>query len=271
MDRNLRRLMVVPCEGDTLLGSLDEAPGTTGLLIVSGGNEPRFGAHRGMALLAGRIAAAGFPVFRFDRRGVGDSSGENGGWSTSAPDIAAAAAAFRREAPQVERLVGFGNCDAATALALFGAAAGVDALVLANPWVVERDGDLPPPAAIRARYAERLRSPGAWGRLLRGSVDLRKLASGLHAIAAPEQDAPLARRFAEAVHGRDVTIVLARGDATAIAYADAVKELGIAAGTVWVETDSHSFARAGDMAVVERVLLRALTGNNTNAVSPASP
>ncbi|WP_425230178.1 hydrolase 1, exosortase A system-associated [Sphingomonas sp.] len=252
----MRRVTAFSCEGETLLGSLDEAPGATGLLIVSGGNEPRFGAHRGMALLAARVAAAGWPVFRFDRRGVGDSPGENGGWSASAPDIAAAVETFRREAPHVARLVGCGNCDAATALALFGGA--VDALVLANPWVVERDGDLPPPAAIRARYADKLRNPREWWRLLRGGVDLRKLFKGLRAVAAPTREQPLALLFAAALQGRDTTVVLARGDATAIAYADAVKGLGVEAPVVWVETDSHSFARAGDMAVMEGVLVDAL-------------
>ena len=254
----MRRVIAFPCEGETLLGSLDEAAGTSGLLIVSGGNEPRFGAHRGMALLAQRVAAQGWPVFRFDRRGVGDSSGENGGWSASAPDIAAAAAAFRREAPHVTRLVGFGNCDAATALALLGDE--LDALVLANPWVVERNGELPPTAAIRARYAERLRSPTAWWRLVRGGVDVRKLVRGLRAVAAPRQEDPLAQRFAEALHGRLATVVLARGDATAIAYADAVKGLGIAAPVTWVETDSHSFARAGDIVAVEGCIVRTLEG-----------
>ena len=243
----MRRLTAIPCEGETLIACLDEAPGTTGLLIVSGGNEPRMGAHRGMALLAQRVAAAGWPVFRFDRRGVGDSSGENGGWASSAPDLAAAVAVFRQEAPQIRRLVGFGNCDAATTLALFGEAAGVDAVVLANPWVVERTVDsLPPPAAIRARYAARLRSPWEWWRLLRGGVDFCKLVSGLRSIASKQTEAPLARRFAETVQGREATVVLARGDATAIAYADAVKGLGVVARTVVVETDSHSFAREGD-------------------------
>ena len=240
----MRRLIAFPCEGETLVGTLDEAPGTTGLLIVSGGNEPRMGAHRGMAMLAQRVAAAGWPVFRFDRRGIGDSSGENGGWASSAPDIAAAVATFRREAPHVDRLVGTGNCDAATALALFGS--DLDALVLANPWVVERTGDLPPSAAIRARYAERLRSPAHWRRLLRGGVDMCKLFRGLRAIAAPSGEQPLARRVADALHGRQATVVLARGDATAIAYLDATKRLGIAAPVAWVETDSHSFARTGD-------------------------
>ena len=48
----MRELISFPCEGDTLAGTLDDAPGATGLLIVSGGNEIRCGAHRGMALLA---------------------------------------------------------------------------------------------------------------------------------------------------------------------------------------------------------------------------
>ena len=145
----MRRLIEFPCAGERLLATLDEAPGQTGLLIVSGGNEVRSGAHRGMALLAARLAAAGVPVFRFDRCGVGDSSGENRGFLSAAPDIAAAAATFTAETG-VRRLVAFGNCDAATALALFGHCAGIDRLILANPWVIEDDDALPPAAAIRA-------------------------------------------------------------------------------------------------------------------------
>lgn len=255
----MRRLIAFGCEAETLVGSLDEAAGDTGLLIVSGGNEPRMGAHRGMALLAGRVAAQGWPVFRYDRRGVADSSGANGGWESSAPDLAAAASAFRREAPQISRLVGYGNCDAATTLALFGPAAGVGAVVLANPWVVERAADgLPQPAAIRARYAERLRRPAEWWRLLRGGVDFRKLARGLRALARRPDD-PLADRVAAALAGREATVVLARGDATAIAYADAARRLGVIVPTITVETDSHSFARDGDMAPVEQAIVSALT------------
>ncbi len=261
----MRRLIAFPCEGETLVASLDEGAGTTGLLIMSGGNEPRMGAHRGMALLAGRL---GVPVFRFDRRGVGDSSGANGGWASSAPDIAAALAAFRREVPQITRLVGFGNCDAATALALFGGE--LNALVLANPWVVERDGDLPPPAAIRARYAARLRDPRAWGRLATGAVNIRKLARGLRAIAAPRSEAPLAGRFADAVRGREVTIALATGDATAIAYLDAVKGLDVNAPVRRIETASHSFAREGDAAALEVVLLEVLRGGGPSRESGRS-
>jgi predicted alpha/beta hydrolase len=105
-----------------LAATLDTAPGTAGLLIVSGGNEIRSGAFGGQAELAARIARAGFPVFRFDRRGVGDSEGENRGFRRSARDIAAAIEAFRAIAPQIERVVAFGNCDAASALMLGGGA-----------------------------------------------------------------------------------------------------------------------------------------------------
>ena len=43
----MRKLIAFPCAGETLVGSLDEGAGSTGLLIVSGGNEIRMGAHRG--------------------------------------------------------------------------------------------------------------------------------------------------------------------------------------------------------------------------------
>ena len=107
------------CGKHRLAGTLDTAPGTSGLLIVSGGNELRSGAFSGQSQLAAKIAKAGFPVFRFDRRGIGDSEGENRGYQKSSKDIRSAIEAFRAIAPQVDRVVGFGNCDAASALMLF--------------------------------------------------------------------------------------------------------------------------------------------------------
>ena len=148
-----RLQLTFACEETTLAGTIDTAPGTSGLLIVSGGNEVRSGAFSGQAQLAARIARRGFPVFRFDRRGVGDSDGENKGFRKSRKDIQAALAAFHAMAPQMERVVAFGNCDAASALMLAGGA-GFDALVLSNPWTInDSDDAIPPPAAVRARYA----------------------------------------------------------------------------------------------------------------------
>lgn len=247
MGPHMRRLIEFPCAGETLMGTLDEAPGATGLLIVSGGNEIRMGAHRGMAMLAQRVAEAGFPVFRFDRRGIGDSTGKNQGFESSVHDIAAAAATFTAEVPQLRRLVAFGNCDAATALALFHGAAGIDALLLANPWVVETADDLPPAAAIRARYAERLRDPKTWLRLIRGGVDIGKLFKGLSKISKSESRgrSALATRMADALAASSVavTILLAKGDNTAIAFRNAWRG---SAPILECDTASHSFAHAAD-------------------------
>lgn len=65
----MRRHVLFPCDGSLLAGTIDEAPGKTGLLIVSGGNEVRSGAWGSQAQLAAAVAAAGCPVYRFDRRG----------------------------------------------------------------------------------------------------------------------------------------------------------------------------------------------------------
>ena len=61
--RMSRRFHQFACEDVMLAGALDVGEKTTGLLIVSGGNEIRSGAHAGMAKLARTIAAHGFPVF----------------------------------------------------------------------------------------------------------------------------------------------------------------------------------------------------------------
>ena len=266
----MRRLIDFPCAGVTLAGTLDEGPGDTGLLIVSGGNEIRMGAHRGMAMLAQRVAAEiGAPVFRFDRRGIGDSTGENRGFENSVEDIAAAAATFMAEAPGVRRLVAFGNCDAATALALFHQVAGVDALLLANPWVIEHSDELPPTAAIRARYAERLRDPTQWLRLATGGVNLVKLAKGLTKISkkVSEVKDSLAMRMADALASSEtpITILLARGDNTAIAFADAWQDTRFDRARAHVhirqcETASHSFAHPADKQWLFERVAEALAG-----------
>lgn len=256
----MRRLIAFDCATDTLLGSLDEADGETGLLIVSGGNEVRMGAHRGMALLAGRLASIGVPVFRFDRRGVGDSTGRNRGYASNDADIAAAAATFRANAPSVTKLVGFGNCDAATALALFGGRIGFDRLILSNPWVVEPSDDLPPAAAIRARYAERLRDPRQWWRLVSGGVDIRRVAKGLSKIVAKPQETTgsLADRFFAALPP-DTAIILAEHDATAQAFAAEARRRRWPGEIHRVDTPSHSYARIGDADALYRAIVAALS------------
>ena len=265
----MRRLIAFACEGETLVGTLDAAGGRTGFLIVSGGNEIRIGAHRGMTMLAQAVAQAGYPVFRFDRRGIGDSTGANHGFRSSAPDIAAAIGCFREEQPQIERLVAFGNCDAASALALFDRAP-IDTLLLANPWIGnEADDDtLPPAAAIRARYIEKLRSPREWLRLVRGGVKIGGVIKGLSKVSNSRSQPPpsLFAEIAEALDARsgETRLLLASRDNTAVAFADAWKQapatLRDRIACLRCDSASHSFAPETDKLWLRDQVLDALRG-----------
>lgn len=217
-----RQHITFECEGVQLVGTLDHGSGDTGLLLVTGGNEIRSSAFSGQAQLAARIAKGGFPVLRFDRRGTGDSEGANGEFRSSAPDIAAALAAFREHCPHLARVVGFGNCDAASALMLTRGE-GLDALVLSNPWTFEEGGesDEAPPEVVRDHYRKRLSDPAAIKRLLTGQVSIRKLAASLLGALRPAPPAnSLVQDMAAGIAGFSgpVRFLIAERDRTGKAF-----------------------------------------------------
>lgn len=258
----MRRLLSFDCEGTRLGASLDAGEGTIGLLLVTGGSQTRVGSHRMYERLAKLLSESGISCLRFDRRGVGDSAGADPGFRGSAPDLAAAADAFRRERYGLERVLGFGLCDGATALALFGAGAGLDGLVLVNPWLVEAEAGDPPPAAIRRHYRERLLSLEGWSKLLSGRVDYRKLLRG--AIKSRSRSpSTLSEQVAGVLkaHALPTAWILATGDATAIA---AEAELAgasfrsLSIDPIRIETDSHTFARPGDEQSLLAAVLKAV-------------
>lgn len=265
----MRHFLTFPCEGASLSATLDDASGRAGLLIVSGGNEIRIGAHRGMEKLAADLSARGFPVIRFDRRGIGDSDGDNGGFESSAPDLQAAVDAFRSACPQLDRIVAFGNCDAASALFLHKPKE-LSALVLSNIWVVEPTDDLPPTAAIKSHYLQRLKDPKAWVALFTGAINFRKLFSGLARLATPQAPSALSDRVAAAMAGGTIPahILLAHKDGTALAFAEAWDSAPFAAArksglyrVTMLDSNAHSFARSADYAVLKNALLESLSGN----------
>ena len=259
----MRRLTTFACAGETLAASLDDAGGRIGLLLVIGGSQTRIGSHRMYERLAKALADRGFPCFRYDRRGVGDSGGEDPGFRGSGPDLVAAAAAFRAESPALSRIVGFGLCDGASALALFGGEAGLAGLILVNPWLVETaEEDSPPAAAIRRHYWKRLTSREGWTKIVTGAVNWRKLFTGVRRASALSR-APLAADIADALRASalPVHLILAEGDATAIAAEAECKAAafdGLIAGRETLATDSHTFARPGDEAALLAAVERAL-------------
>jgi exosortase A-associated hydrolase 1 len=259
----MRRLTTFPCEDRSLGATLDEAAGETGLLFVTGGTQTRIGSHRLFERLALHLSGSGFPCLRFDRRGVGDSEGDDPDWKDSGPDVAAAAAAFRREQPQLKQVLGFGLCDGASALAMHGAAAGVSGFILVNPWFVEAEADAPPAAAIKSHYRDQLTSVEGWKRLLSGSISYRKILRGISKILSSPPSNLAGELAASLERARTpAQLILATRDATAIA-----------AGAEWlsppfrkiregnpppvaIDSDSHTFSRPGD----EAALLAAVQG-----------
>ncbi|MGZ8335067.1 MAG: hydrolase 1, exosortase A system-associated [Allosphingosinicella sp.] len=259
----MRRLLTFACEGAELGATLDGADGATGLLLVTGGSQSRIGSHRMYERLASDLAGQGISCLRFDRRGVGDSGGEDPGFLGSGPDLTAAVAALRAECPQVQRLYGLGLCDGATALALFGDEAGLDGLILVNPWLVEAAPGEPAPAAIRQHYRQRLLSFEGWKKLLSGSANYRRIFSGVIKLSKRTPASPLARDVASALsrHQLPAEWILARGDATAIAAENELRSgafRGLARPARAVESDSHTFARPGDDARLAATVLAAL-------------
>ena len=270
-----RSFHLFDCEGDTLAGTLDDADGSTGLLIVSGGNEIRSGAHSGMARLAASIATERFPVFRYDRRGVGDSGGENQGYLASQDDIAAAANEFKSLRPAIKRIVAFGNCDAATAIILFGHVADCEHLILANPWVFEdtqiddQASTSPTPSAVRARYWERLKNPRTFIDLFRGQINFGKLLRGLAQASKKETKSDHANLIFQQMFASSsgVSILLAERDTTARAFLGAWKANKAQTQKILARLDveissldsaSHSFADEKSRRWLERQILDVL-------------
>jgi len=169
------RALVFPCANEQLLGivAAPPEPARIGVLIVVGGPQYRAGSHRQFLLLARALAAAGYPAMRFDFRGMGDSSGELRHFAAVDDDIAAAIAAFRQQCPQLERIVLWGLCDAATAALLYWDRtrdARIGGLVLLNPWV--RSEATLARTHIKHYYAQRLLQGEFWRKLLSGRLGI---------------------------------------------------------------------------------------------------
>lgn len=238
--------VVFECSGATLAGMLHEASGPVGVLIVPGGAQTRTGAHRMFVRLARMIAAGGAPVLRFDRRGIGDSDGDDAGFEHCADDMVAAAAALRAAMPQVRRIVGVGLCDGAAALAL--SAGNFDGLVMLNLWTLD-PGGVPGGSAVGAHYRRRLLQPASWRRLLVGEVDIFGAIGSLFAARSEPALSVLGERIVAALAATDVPyrLVMAERDATAQAARQVAARIGHCR---WIDGADHSFTRADHLALV---------------------
>lgn len=167
--------ILFPCEGETLLGILvqPQTPAGTGVVIVVGGPQYRAGSHRQFVLLSRALAAAGYPVLRFDYRGMGDSTGEPRDFQGVSEDISAAIDSLQKAQPTVRQVVLWGLCDGASAALLYCHETSdprVSGLCLLNPWV--RSEATLARTQVKHYYSRRLMQKEFWVKLLSGQVAL---------------------------------------------------------------------------------------------------
>lgn len=171
------------CQGDDLVGLVikpDEAKKRGVLMAVAGGPQYRVGGHRQNTLWARRFSQAGYPTMRFDNRGVGDSQGKYLGFLDLDEDIRAAVECFFREVPEMEEVVLWGECNAASAILFYAYRdKRVKGAVLLNPWVRTEEGEAR--AILKHYYLMRITQPDFWKKVL--SLKFNPLASVSSAVS----------------------------------------------------------------------------------------
>tara|TARA_R110002110_G_scaffold84548_1_gene219591 strand:- start:3583 stop:4473 length:891 start_codon:yes stop_codon:yes gene_type:complete len=237
------------CGGADLVGVVhrpdDDPRGTPrrGVLIVVGGPQYRIGSHRQFLLLARALSEDGIAAMRFDYRGLGDSGGDFAGFENIDDDIRAAADAFQQAVPELDEIILWGLCDAASAILFYAPSdPRIAAAVLLNPWVRSETGYAK--TQLRHYYLQRLTSREMWSKILRGRFKLAEsLGSFFGTVRTAAADADrnngensngpgengngnrLADRMADGLsrYERPVLLIMSGNDLTAREFDDATK------------------------------------------------
>ena len=164
--------------------------------------------------------------------GLGDSGGTFAGFENIDDDIRAAADAFTAQLPELEDIVLWGLCDAASAILFYAHSdLRIAGSVLLNPWVRSESGYAK--TQLRHYYLSRVFSRALWSKILRGQFRLSESAGSLAgtvkkaASAGPDDggDNPLADRMAGGLEkfSRPVLLIMSGNDLTAREFDDAAK------------------------------------------------
>lgn len=177
------RGIVFECQGESLVGvaSVPAQAREIGVVVIVGGPQYRAGSHRQFVLLARHLARHGIACFRFDNRGMGDSTGVFRDFEIIQEDVGAAVDALVQAVPQVRRVVLWGLCGGASAACLYAPLdSRVCGTLLVNPWV--RTEVSKARTYIKHYYGRRLLEPAFWRKLASGRVGVRAAMSGFLAM-----------------------------------------------------------------------------------------
>lgn len=174
MTEHREQPIVFECNGERLVGivhGVDPSQARVGVLVVVGGPQYRAGSHRQFVLMARDFAQAGYPAFRFDYRGMGDSDGASRSFESVGDDIRSAIDTFFTSAPQLQGVVLWGLCDAASACLMYASAdERVRAVIIVNPWVHTEQGAAN--SYVKHYYGQRLLQRSFWVKAARGQLNL---------------------------------------------------------------------------------------------------
>jgi pimeloyl-ACP methyl ester carboxylesterase len=235
----VERPVVLPAGVRAILSEPPTPAPTRTVLLLNAGAVSRVGPNRLHVALARRLAAGGDRVVRLDLTGLGDSPPRPG----AEPHVVYGDHALA----DVDAAVGWARAEGARHVAVVGLCSGayhafktavrgapIDHAVMLNPltffWVPGMSLEATPSevAGETARLGARLRDLDAWKKVLRGEVDLRRVARvlGRRALGrATDEARDLARRLgiplredlgsellAATARGACLTFILAESD-----------------------------------------------------------
>jgi len=197
------------------------------MLMVVGGAQYRVGSHRLYRKLARFMASAGYPVLRFDCRGMGDSAGKWLGFEHIHDDIAAALRQLKSLQPNLREVLLWGLCDGASAAILNAQHwPEVKGLILVNPWLNSERSEAR--SMMRHYYLRRLFSADLWRKIFSGAFSLTASWRSFSGYARQlkrshsAEDDSLETRMRRGLldYEGKISLILAANDLTAQAFMD---------------------------------------------------